>query len=287
MSLGLNKTKRRISSIETTQKITKAMEMIATVKLKSFKDAFAASSSYLDEVTKIIGSFIEYDGEEKSHYTKENENAQGSLYIIITSSLGLCAGYNNNIFKFVESTVDKEKDTILMIGEKGAAHYSFDKSYKNRSELQGYLSLESRNKDILKFSMELKNAFNEGKYRKINIIYTKYINSLSFEPSCLTLLPLYIKYKKEKNEDICPPLFNPGPREALHLALPNYLFSQIKGKIIESSLSEQASRRNAMESANDNADELLAQLRIEYNKARQTSITQEIVEIVGGANASK
>lgn len=287
MSLGLNKTKRRISSIETTQKITKAMEMIATVKLKSFKDAFAASSSYLDEVTKIIGSFIEYDGEEKSHYTKENENAQGSLYIIITSSLGLCAGYNNNIFKFVESTVDKEKDTILMIGEKGVAHYSFDKSYKNRSELQGYLSLESRNKDILKFSMELKNAFNEGKYRKINIIYTKYINSLSFEPSCLTLLPLYIEYKKEKNEDICPPLFNPGPREALHLALPNYLFSQIKGKIIESSLSEQASRRNAMESANDNADELLAQLRIEYNKARQTSITQEIVEIVGGANASK
>lgn len=287
MSLGLNRTKRRISSIESTQKITKAMEMIATVKLKGFKDSFEASEAYLKDMTSLLSCLFNYDEDTKSHYYKENDEAKGTLYIVITSSLGLCGGYNSNIFKYVESIVDKENDYILPIGEKGRSYFKRDKDYKNPRIPDLDFDFTTSVKDLYLAANILKNMFNEGKVKKIVIVYTHYVNSLSFIPEQVNLLPLSLEYKPSENELICPPLFNPSPREALHLILVQYLAGLINGKVVESRLSEFASRRNATENANDNADELLSQLRIEYNKARQSAITQEIVEVVGGANASK
>ena len=287
MSLGLNKTKRRIASIETTQKITKAMEMIATVKLKGFKDSFENYDAYLEELTSILSSLFNYDNDDKSHYFKENEEASGSLYIVITSSLGLCGGYNNNIFKYIETIVDKEVDTILPLGEKGNHYFREENGYKKVLKSSLNSSIVGTNKELYEASNRLKEMFNGKKFKKIIVVYTRYINSLTFIPDQVNLLPLNLEFVPSKNENICPPLFYPTPREAVHLVLPQYLAGLLKTKLAESNLSEQASRRNATENANDNADELLAQLRIEYNKARQTAITQEIVEVVGGANASK
>ena len=288
MSLGLNKTKRRIASIQSTQKITKAMEMVATVKLKRFRSAMEQGEAYAEGLREVMGELFLHDNETKTHYAKENEEVQGSLYIVITSSLGLCAGYNNNVFKYVEEHVDKEHDVIAPLGEKGKAHFAHDPSY-------AHVDLDFPNvdktldpKQINALCSEIKAQFNGRKVRKVVLVYTHYVNSISFVPAEETLLPLHITPTPREDESYCPPLFEPSAREQIHILLPYYLGARLNYKIAESQLSEQASRRNAMDNANDNADELLRKLTIEYNKARQTAITQEIVEVVSGsANATK
>lgn len=287
MSLGLNKTKRRISSVRSTQKITKAMGMVATVKLKRFKDGFEQESAYRLAVERTMAAAFNYDKLTASHYGKENEEVEGILYLVITSNLGLCAGYNNEIFRYAEQIIDPEKDTILPIGEKGKAHFARDPRYKHVLVDEENLDLSMEPRLINRNALHLKDAFNQRKYRKIVIIYTRYVNSLRFVPDQTTLLPCALEYAPEPYETYCPPLFEPTPREFIHSLMPQYLGAVLYDKLTESQLSEQASRRTAMDNANDNADEILNQLTIEYNKARQAAITQEITEVVGGANGKK
>lgn len=287
MSLGLNKTKRRILSVRSTQKITKAMGMVATVKLKRFKDGFEQESAYRASLTRAMAAAFHYDKLTASHYGMENEEVEGILYLVITSNLGLCAGYNNEVFRYAESLIDPEIDTILPIGEKGRAHFLRDPRFKHVLTDEENLDLSMEPRLINRATLHLKNAFNQKKYRKIVIIYTRYVNSLRFVPDQKTLLPFSLEYEKEPYEEYCPPLFEPSPRELIHSLMPQYLGAVLYDALTESQLSEQASRRTAMDNANDNADEILNQLTIEYNKARQAAITQEITEVVGGANGKK
>lgn len=288
MSLGLNKTKRRIASIESTQKITKAMEMVATVKLKRFRAALDAGMEYADGLREAMGELFLHDNVTKTHYGKENEEVKGSLYIVITSSLGLCAGYNNNVFKYVEEHVDKENDIIAPLGERGKAHFAHDPSYKRVDLDFPNVDKTLDPKQIDALCLRIKKSFNDREIRKVVLVYTHYVNSISFVPEEETLLPVSITPTPREDEAYCPPLFEPTAREQIHILMPYYLGARLNHRIAESQLSEQASRRNAMNNANDNADELLRKLTIEYNKARQTAITQEIVEVVSGsANATK
>ena len=288
MSLGLNKTKRRIASIQSTQKITKAMEMVATVKLKRFRDAFDRSADYANGLREAMGELFLHDNETKTHYASENEGVKGTLYLVITSSLGLCAGYNNNIYKYLEERVDKENDVIIPLGDKGKGHFSHDESYRNVDTHFPELDKTLDAKSIDEACKEIKKAFNERKIRKVVLVYTHYVNSISFTPKEETLLPVAIEPTPRPEEEFCPPLFEPSAREQIHSLLPYYLGAMLYHRICEAQLCEQASRRNAMDNANDNADELLKKLTIEYNKARQTAITQEIVEVVSGStNAAK
>ena len=284
MALGLNKTKRRIRSVTSTAKITKAMEMVATVKLKRFKDLYAANALYQDELVTMMAEALAHDEEAATHYAKENEGVEGVLYLVITSNLGLCAGYNNEIFKYVDSLADMEKDTIVPIGEKGKLHFTHDARYKNVITDLAELDLSMDPRLIDNAAFRLKEDFNARKYRKIVLVYTRYINSLTFKPDSFNLLPTVLPLVPEDYESYCPPLFEPKARQLIHVLMVQYLGGMIYGKLEESQYSEQASRRTAMENANDNADELLQKLTIEYNKARQAAITQEIVEVVGGSN---
>ncbi len=287
MSLGLNKTKRRIASVKSTQKITKAMGMVATVKLKRFKDAVSSTASYNAGLRRIMAELFLHDEETKTHYGQENAEVEGALFILVTSSLGLCGAYNNNLYKFVESVVDPSKDFILPVGEKGRAHYAHDPRYKDHLILDTNFDPSLDPKKVDANCKRIKDAFNRKKYRKIALIYTEYINSISFEPRVMTLLPVTLDPQPREDESYCPPLFEPSARQQIHDLMPYYLGSELFHKIAQADLCEQASRRNAMDAANDNADELLAKLTIEYNKARQTAITQEIVEVVSGsANAN-
>lgn len=288
MSLGLTKTKRRIASVKSTQKITKAMEMVATVKLKRFRDVVDAGEEYASGMERVMGELFLHDDETRTHYAKENEEAQGTLYLVVTSNLGLCAGYNANVFKFLESRIDAENDIVVPLGEKGRQHYAHASSIRHvdLDFVDGDLSLDPRRIDEL--CQKIKASFNERKVRKVVLIYTKYHNSISFVPEAKTLLPVEIPASPREDEDYAPPLFEPSAREQIHLLLPYYLGAVLYHCLAQAQLCEQASRRNAMDTANDNADELLRKLTIEYNKARQTAITQEIVEVVSGsANASK
>ena len=286
MSLGLTKTKHRIISIENTEKTTKAMGLIAMVKLKHFLDEYNNTKRYNEEFVSTMGTIISFSKIGSSTYSKINEDASKSLYIVISSNLGLCGAYNNQLFKFVDKYVSKD-DVIAPIGSKGFHHFSHSDNFKNISN--DYMDVNlSLDKDVIRsFADKLKKQYDEKKYRSINIIYTRYINSLKNVPTSFRLLPIQIPNKKWDGDEYCPPEFDEDPNIMLNELLPLYLETMIYGKLVESQLSEQASRRTAMDNANDNADELLEKLRIEYNKARQTAITQEINEVVGGANANE
>jgi len=282
MSAGLTKTKRRIASISSTEKTTKAMELIATVKLKRFLDAFEKEKYYSSEFLSLMAELFAHDKETASHYAKINENATRSLYIVLTSNLGLCGAYNNAIFKFVDENVGTE-NCIAPIGNKGIHHFERSERYEIVSKDYAYIDLSTDFLVIHGLCTSLKDAFNAGKWRSINIVYTRYINSIRSAPTIFQLLPVQIPHEGWKDETFCPPLFDETPRALIHELLPNYLSSVCYDRLVESQLSEQASRRNAMDNANDNADSLLAKLKIEYNKARQNAITQEITEVVSGS----
>ena len=292
MAGNLNKTKRRIASISSTKKITKAMEMVASVKLKRFKNAFERLSAYSEELEQemafVVSKLREQTNESNpnpSHYLEENKDAKGNLYLLITSDLGLCAGYNSNLFKYLDGIFDKEKDTLAPIGNKGLTHYLREEGYTvDASFAEIGLSVELN--DVFARIRKIKDEFNAEKYRSIILVYTRYANSMSFVPESEVLLPLNLELKEEEYRQNAEELLVETPHDLLHELLPNYLYSKIYSRFVESQLSEQASRRNAMENANDNADELLRTLNIEYNKARQNAITQEIVEVVSGASAS-
>ena len=293
MAGNLVRTKRRIASISSTKKITKAMEMVASVKLKRFKSAFERLRDYENELKEQMSYLVHLlneqwaeEGKCPTHYIKENESAEGTLYLLITSDLGLCAGYNSNLFKYLEEHIDKEKDTLAPIGQKGLTHYLREGGYRVDPSF-GEIGLSLDIVLVFERCAKIKAEFNEERYKRVVLIYTEYRNSISFVPNSLDLLPLSLPYEEKDYRKTSPELLIDTPRNMLHQILPQYLYGILYARLVESQLSEQASRRNAMENANDNADELLRTLSIEYNKARQSAITQEIVEVVSGsANAS-
>ena len=277
MAQALNKTKRRIASVKSTKKITEAMELVATVKLKKFKNKMEANQFYVREIEGIISHLFEMLSDDENLYIKPGKGDK-NLVVVINSNLGLCASYNSNVFNFVQNNLDKQNDVLMTIGIKGELNYEregfeINKDYSSLNEKLEY-------EDVVKLGRFLHSEFLQGKYKTIKLLYTKYINSLRFEPTLVTLFPL----KDEDNPTIIgyEPIYDPNLKTLIDELVPIWLTSSLYQKLIESTVSEQASRRTAMENANDNADELIDKLTIEFNKARQAAITQEILEVVAG-----
>lgn len=277
MAQSLHKTKRRIASVNSTKKITKAMELVATVKLKKFKDVMTRNSLYSDELINLIHTlFSSCEDSYDNKYIKEGKSEE-TLYVIVNSNLGLCASYNNDVYNFVINNVPKEHSVICTIGLKGENFYSKE-GYKVIDE---FTSLNEKliYEDVLKFGNYLHNQFITNKYKRVELIYTKYVNSIKFIPTLITLFPIKNEEKQFKLE----PIFDPSISSLIESLVPIYVVSTIYQKFIESQVSEQASRRTAMENATDNADEIINNLTLEFNKARQAAITQEISEVVSGS----
>lgn len=278
MSQGLTKTKRRIQSVTSTKKITKAMNLVATVKLKRWKENMDNIISYLNVMEEIISSCIgSVSSESELPEFKKYPNAKGNLYVVVSSTLGLCGGYNYNLFKFVNRIITKD-DKILVIGTKGfsrLSHEEFDVddnyiSFLDKFDYQKVSTLKNNLLDLYK----------SGNYKSVKMITTTYKNSLTFIPTEINIFPLENLTKNESNDSV---IFEPSKKEVISLIIPKYLETLIYGHLTEAMVCEQASRRNAMDNATDNAEELLDKLKIEFNKARQASITQEITEVVGGS----
>lgn len=283
---SLAKTKRRINSIKGTEKITKAMELVATVKTKRFSSLHDRGYAYSQEFLSLMSQVFAYDKKEISHYAKMNEGDMPILYLVISSNMGLCGAYNNNVFKFAESHIN-DNDVIAPIGKKAIHRFKSEPKYTDRiTEEFENLNLEANIDEIHEFAMRLKEDFNNKKYKAIRVIYTRYVNSITFEPTVFQILPVQVTKSKWTDDEFAPPLFEEDPHMLLHSLLPSYLSGLLREIILDSVLSEQASRRTAMDNANDNADELLSKLTVEYNKARQNNITQQITEVASGANAS-
>lgn len=281
---GMQEIKRRIKSVESTKKITKAMELVATSKLRKTRNQLEQSKPYYTNVAQTVAEILaNYKGNNDSIYLVENKDIEKEVFIVIASSLGLCGGYNANIFKEIKGAI-KPGDYVYSIGSKATSYL-----LKNHQGVTDHkfddLNTTFDFKDVTKLVAELTKMYREKEISKIKIVYTEFVNNLTFRPRIVTLLPVdpsdfdHIEISKKST------LFEPSPEEVLDSLIPMYLQAVIYGYIIESATSENAARRTSMENANDNADELTEQLLLKYNQARQTAITNEISEIVAGANA--
>lgn len=281
---GMQEIKRRIRSVESTKKITKAMELVATSKLRKTRNQLEQSKPYYTNVALMTAEILaNCKGDNDSVYLIENTDVKKDVYVVIASSLGLCGGYNANIFKEIKDVI-KPDDYVYSIGSKATSYLTKNHQGITDSKYES-LSTTFNFKDIINLVNELTRMYREKEIRKIKIVYTEFVNNLTFKPRIVTLLPIdpddfdHIEISKKAT------LFEPSSQEVLDNLIPMYLQAVIYGYVIESSTSENAARRISMENATDNADELTEQLLLKYNQARQTAITNEISEIVAGANA--
>ena len=252
------------------------MKLVSTVKLKKWKNKMLATKNYalrIDEIAKMVFSSVE---ESSNPFFQINTKTDKNLYIVLSSSLGLCGAYNNNIFRLADSQI-KENDEAIILGKKALSHYQ-NGSFSKIETFKDYSNVKDEDiiKNITNFISE---QYIKGTYREIHLIYTAYKNSLVFHPIDFLVLPL----RKEEHQVGYPPIMEPSKEALISVLVPIYLKNSIYAKFLESEVCEQAARSNAMENATKNAEDLLNALQIEFNKARQGAITQEITEIVGAS----
>ena len=266
--------KKRLQTVNSTKKLTNATELVATVKLQKYNNKTKLNEEYSQSLRRFIMLALTGQGPEieDNPYLVEHD-IHNPLYIVITSNSGLCGSYNLEVLKFVEENVPKDVP-IFAIGTIGynwlmKNDYLVVKSYDELEDLQPSV-LNSMIDNIL-------TLYTKFEMNEINVVYTKYINTLTYTPTMMKLLPLELQGEVEKDENL---LMEPDRNEVLNELVPMYVSSQIYVAYLEAKTSENAARRNAMSMANKNADKLISELQLNYNKARQAAITQEMNEIV-------
>ncbi|MBS4538322.1 ATP synthase F1 subunit gamma [Clostridium sp. D2Q-11] len=277
--------KRRIKSVGNTKQITKAMELVSSAKLKKSRRRLEKTEPYFLTVLRSIQDILA-SSRGVSHPMLENREVKNKCYIIVTSDRGLCGGYNVNIIKKVEEQIDnKDQAKMITIGLKGKSHFK-RRDYDVKGSFTG-ISEEPTFMDATQIANIALKLYKDGEVDEVNIAYTQFKSTISHEPTIMKLLPA--EEIKENKSDVKNSLteYEPSPEEVLDYLIPKYVKSVIYGAMIESSASEQGARRVAMESATENAEEIIDDLTLDYNRARQAAITQEIAEIVGGAEALK
>lgn len=280
---SLQNIKTRINTVQSTQKITKAMELVAFSKLKKFKERLISIKEYTDRIENVFFNLDANISDWKEIFLSD-EN-QPRIFIIITSDLGLCGGYNSNVFKFAKKYMEKN-DYIIPLGSKGTKWA--ENNFPKEQILLSFSSIgdEINYDQILEITKILLFNLKNKKVRSIHLIYTEYINSLTYNVEDQKIFP-FSRTKKEKYLEENPISgtmeFEPSPKVVLENSLPLYINAILFSKIANSKLSEVSSRQIAMENATDNADEIMDHLQKEYNKIRQSKITQEISEIIAGA----
>lgn len=280
--------KRRKQSVTSTQKITKAMKLVSTVKLQKAKQKAENTNPYFNYMYNTVCSMLDKAGAINHPYLKSGESNKKAI-ITISSNRGLAGGYNSNVIKLITgSGIAKEEVLLYTIGKK--AHDVLDgKGYEVASEYDEVMEAPTY-EDAMRISKEVLEAFTNGEVGEIYLAYTHFKNTVSHEPKLLKLLPVDIseeELKKDEGEKDSKMLMNfePNPEEALDMIVPKYVTSLIYGALVEAVASENGARMQAMDSATSNAEDIISDLTLKYNRARQGSITQELTEIIAGAEA--
>ncbi|MBR1581837.1 MAG: ATP synthase F1 subunit gamma [Bacilli bacterium] len=285
MAKNIIKVKKRIATVKSTRKITNSMKLVSSVKVRKLTKEYSANCAYFDELLKLFDKSIFYVEDEKitfdSPYLKENNSSNKTLYIIISSNMGLCGSYNAMLFKFFEE-IYKTDDEIIVIGKKGINYFKdFEKKEADFAGILHHISID----DVYKLTNYIMKKYESGEFKEIKFVYEKYINSLKFKPSTFKILPIEVKTKPFT--DSFEPIYEEGKNNFIQSFIPEFVKSCVLHILYEASLSEETNRRNSMDNANKNIDELLKDLNLEYNKARQAAITNQINEVVSGAQAIK
>lgn len=285
--------KRRKGSIQSTQQITKAMKLVSTVKLQRSKAHAEQTKSYFSCMYDTVKSMIVKAGALDHPYLKTGASDKKAV-VVITSNRGLAGGYNSNVVKLItrgELAEQKENLIVHAIGKKGrdllarAGYQVAEKDYSEVIEEPTYV-------EAMKLAEELLKSYMDGEIGEIYLAYTYFKNTVVHEPKLLKLLPVSLEDvaddgegAKDAEADKAMMNFEPEADEALNLIIPKYVASLIYGALVEAVASENGARMQAMDSATSNAEEMIGKLSLQYNRARQGSITQELTEIIAGAEA--
>lgn len=280
--------KRRKESIQSTGQITKAMKLVSTVKLQKAKGHAENSKPYFELMYQAVTSMLAKSGEINHPYLKQGTSTKKAV-IVITSNRGLAGGYNSNVIKLItKGELKKEDILIYAVGRKGKESL-YRQGYEIREDYSEVMNgpLYSDAMNIGKAVLE---AFQNDEVGEIYLAYTIFKNTVTHIPKMIKLLPVDLNEVEESTSsepknDLVLMNYEPEAEEALNLIIPKYMNSLIYGALVEAVASENGARMQAMDSATSNAEDMIADLSLKYNRARQSSITQELTEIVAGASA--
>ena len=269
--------KNRIKSVENTRQITKAMQLVATSKMKKAKERIEESRPFFETLSEALDNISKNNKDFSSPFTKEGKEGK-ACHIVIAGDRGLAGGYNNNLFKSLNY---KDGDIIFPIGKKVLEYFSkkdvsfFTTAYS--------VAADVKISDCNSIGQVLSEAFLKGEFTSLDIYYTGFVNALSQVPASKKILPIS---SPEREQDKVQSLiiYDPSPEAVYEKIVPHYIGGIVYGGLCESVASELSARRTAMENATDNAGEIIDSLSLKYNRARQAAITQELTEIVAGSN---
>lgn len=282
---NLKEIRNRINSVSSTMQITSAMKMVSAAKLKKAQDAITAMRPYAEKLTELIqniSSTLEA-GDATSVYAEQRE-VNKVLVVLITSNRGLCGAFNSNAIKGAMQIINEKfagkKVDVLSIGKKGNDILSKSNTiYDDRSDLFDHLSFEN----VAVVAQKIMDAFVDGTYDHVEIVYNQFKNAATqvvMKEQFLPLQPI-----ESKSNAVVDYIYEPGKEEIINNLIPTSLKTQLFKAVLDSNAAEHGARMTAMHKATDNAKDLRDQLKLTYNKARQAAITNEILEIVGGAEA--
>lgn len=305
MAAQLRELRQRIQATKSISKITKAYELIATSRITRAQNRVAASRPYADEITKVLSALAGAASNLDDPLLVERENPRRAAVLVVTSDKGLCGGYNANVLRATEQLLSLLRErglepSLHVVGRKGLAYYQFRNrelagQWDGFSEVPYYENAADVGQKLV--DSFLAGADDQGAgpgpdgipgVDELHIVYTEFRSMLTQTPVAKRMAPLELEYSDEGGEpsEISPTYeFEPSAETLLGALLPKYINTRIFAALLESAASELAARRSAMKAATDNANELVDTLSREANQARQAQITQEISEIVGGANA--
>lgn len=290
MAEQMQEIKRRIRSIGSTERITNAMQLVSAAKLRKSRKAYENSKAFLHNLIRTMTDIFEDSEDVPDEYLAGDREIRSKCCMVITGSNGFCGSFNNNVIHAAEKYIDDYTDDehsvkLVTIGSKGRDYFR----YHGKDIIMEYEApVDTLTMDrIVEITGTLINMYMSGEIDQIDLIYTSYINPLRQEVKTVRLLPFIIHEEahRNKSENHLKMEYEPSPVDVFNYLVLKYVELVIHSTCIESTTCEYASRRMAMENAHNNASDMLAQLEVQYNRARQTDITNEIIEIVAGSQA--
>jgi F-type H+-transporting ATPase subunit gamma len=294
MAAQIRVLRRRIRSTQSIKKITRAMELIATSRIVKARTRVQESRPYAEQITAVLTELASNSALDHPLLV-ERENPRRAAVLVVTSDRGQCGGYNNNVLKEAEALYsllreEGKESVIYVIGRKGVNYYRF----RNREVRESWTGFSEQPSyaDAAEAARTLVEAFmadddDENSVDELHLVYTQFKNMVSQTPQARRMAPMVVEYVEDEPSGDIQPLyeFEPDPDALFDALLPKYIGARLFSALLESAASESANRQRAMKAATDNANELIRNLTLESNQARQAQITQEISEIVGGADA--
>ena len=283
--------RRRIKSVASTQKITKAMKMVSASKLRKTQGTLVAIRPYSNKIQEVMDHLLSGGDDYKNPFLTPHEEVKNILYVVIAGDRGLCGGYNSNVLRYAEQQLKSAPEGVqasaLLIGNKARDHFRLRPQYEVMDVFTniGDTPDVSQGKALSDYVIK---KYLDGEVDEVHVVYSEFVSVMTQNPAVAQVLPIpsnAVTAAEDAEHYDAEYIFEPGGKEILDVILPKYVDSSIYRLLLESKVGEHGARMTAMDSATDNAAELIDKLTLSLNRARQAQITTEITEIVGGAAA--